>query len=174
MKTLFLISSLFIVHFAFSNMDSSQKTKVEERVEKKNLLENNLLKKSQPDQDLLEVVEEIQSNEHSSSSEGQVSLQLMKTKKTETIKEPEVRQLAQTPEPSVPDPEVESIDQEGMVKKDTNLKSLVHESLFEKLRVRRDLDVFKEDQEGLSLEDVEIREDFGNVEVRWKPQEDPN
>ena len=168
MKKLFLIASLVSVHFAFSKINSSQKMK-----EKQNLLENNALKTSQPVQDVLEVVNEIQNDESPSESEGRLSLQLMKTKKVEMVKEHEIRQLAQTSEPSLPEPEaVEDIDQENRGE-DSDLKSLVHESLFEKLRVRRDLDVFNEDQEDLSLENEgeEIQEDFGNVEVRWKYQQ---
>ena len=167
MKTLILIFQLFIVSFAFSKMNSSQE-------ERQNLLENNLLKSSQPDQDLLEVVEEVQNNEITSSNEGKISLQLMKTKKTEDTKEPEIRQLAQTPKSPSPSPEVEEIDQGNTVKKKSNLQSLVHESLFEKVRARRDLDVFVENEEDLSLEREEIQEDFGNVEVRWQPPEDMN
>ena len=165
MKTFILLLNLLIAHFAFSN--SSQNGKEQ----KKNLLENNLLKKSQPTQDLLEVVEEVENSEVSSVNEGKISLQLKKTIKS--TPEPEIRQLAQTSEPEDLDPEKE-IEEENIERKGNNLQSLLHESVFEKDRMRRDLDAYIEDRQALSLENEEIQEDFGDVEVRWKPPEDHN
>ena len=162
MKALILIFSLCFINFVFSN----------QKKENKSLLENDLLQKSQPTQDLLEVVEELESNDRPVAVEGQVSLQLKETSSASA------RQLAQMPEPSQSnsdksesDLEIEEIDQRS-VQNNSNLKSLIHESVFQRENARRDLDVYVEDQEGLSLQDVEIQENFGNVEVRWSPPKD--
>ncbi len=158
MKKLLFTAGLLSVHFAFSNT-----------IQKKNLLENKALKVSRPSQDVLEVVEEVTNNKQPAENETQVSLQLMETKKIENIEDVETRRLAQTPEPAPSEP-AKKLSQEK--KPAGDLKSLVHESLFEKLRIRRDLDVFNEDQEHSSLKDeeTEVQEDFGNVEVHWKHQ----
>ena len=161
MRLLF-IAGLLGVSFAFSEGNSSRKMK------KQSLAEHNMLKTKPSAHEVLEVVEEAQKSESPAEGEGQLSLQLMKTQK-----DSENRQLAQTPEPAPLEPaKQEEPPKEERVKEVDNLKSLVHESLFEKLRIRRDLDVFNEDQEDLSLEDeeIEVQEDFGNVEVHWKHQ----
>ena len=143
-----------------------------------NLLDIHLLKDCQPNKDLLEVVDEIQSDEKPSvheEHEGHISLQFKETKSMDA------RQLAQIPESSSPSDspeleteEIEEIDERNSVKNNSNLKSLMHESVFQREYAKRDLDVYVEDQAGLSLQDVEVQEDFGNVEVRWKPPEDLN
>jgi len=166
MKALILIFSLCFIDFVFSNQPS----------ESKNLLENNLLKESQPTQDLLEVVGELEGNDRSVTNERQVSLQLKDTSRTDA------RQLAQIPESPQSDDSDQSESHSEIIKeinpgdKDhgegNTLQSLIHESVFQKEHAKRDLDVYVEDRKDLSLEDVEVQEDFGNVEIRWKPPED--
>lgn len=161
MKLLIIILILCSLNFVFSN----------QKVDSKNLLENNLLKKSQPTQDLLEVVEELENSERSVASEEQVGLQLKNTPNVDVRKVAQMPESASGSEKSEPvKSEREEIDPGNM--KNNNLKSLIHESVFQREHARRDLDVYVEDQEGLSLSDVEVQEDFGNVEVRWKPPEE--
>ncbi|MDE0152008.1 MAG: hypothetical protein OXK80_05905 [Bdellovibrionales bacterium] len=162
MKLLIIILILCSLNFVFSN----QKT------DGKNLLENNLLKKSQPTQDLLEVVEELENTERSVASEEQGSLQLKDTPSVDVRKLAQMPKSASEPKESEPaESEAEEIGQ-GVMTNDGNLKSLIHESVFQREHARRDLDVYVEDQEGLSLSDVEVQEDLGSVEVRWKPPEE--
>lgn len=160
---LFILSFILLFsHFVFS----SQKIG-------KNLLKNNL-KTSHPRQDVLEVLEEVQGDTKPISSDEKISLQLKKTKGRS------VRKLAQIPsqpeshqEPQQ-DPQIEEDIGERSTVKDNNLKSLLYESVFQRENARRNLDVYVEDQSDLSLHDAEVKEDFGNVEVRWKPPEDFN
>lgn len=164
MKTFILLLNLLMVHFAFSN--SSQD--VEEQ--KQSLLEDDLLKNSQPTQDLLEVVEEMENSNRASSSEGKISLQLKEV--TDIPEEPDtdMRQLAHTFEPVVS--EGEEAEETAIVRKRDNLKSLLHESIFEKDRMKRNLDAYIEGQQTLSLDDEAIKEDLGDVEILWEPPED--
>ena len=163
MKLFILSFILFFSHFVFS----SQKVD-------KNLLKNNL-KKSHPTQDLMEVLEEVQRDEKPTPSDEKISLQLKKTKDLSArslAQIPSQPELDQEPQQkSQQDPKIEEIGKRSKVK-DNHLKSLLHESVFQRENARRDLDVYVEDQSDLSLQDEEVQEDFGNVEVRWKPPED--
>ena len=154
MKLFILSFILFFSHFVFSSQKSD-----------KNLLKNNL-QKSQPNQDLLEVLEEVQKDTKPISGDEKISLQLKKTK------EPSVRRLAQIPpqpeQKSQQDSKIEDIGERSTGKGD-HLKSLLHESVFQRETARRKLDVYVEDQSDLSLQNEEVQEDFGNVEIRWKP-----
>lgn len=160
MRLVTLMFMSFLLHFAFS----SQK-------EGKNPLKNNL-KQSHPVQDLLEVMEEVENDDAKSvSKDEKISLQLKETNS--------VRQLAQIPEPasaqspknSKPELKVDEIGKRNAVKSD--IKSLLHESVFQRENAKRSLDVYVEDSD-LPSQSEEVQEDFGNVEVHWKPPEDLN
>ena len=54
-----------------------------------------------------------------------------------------------------------------------NMVPLIQETLFDKEKVRRDLDIYLENQTGLSLEDEPVATDLGDgMEIQWEQPEE--
>ncbi len=71
------------------------------------------------------------------------------------------------PDKRIPASVVAEEEEEEIEKGQDHLLSLVQETLFEKEIAKRDLDTVI-DEEDWSLKDEDTKEDFGDIEVRWK------
>ena len=92
------------------------------------------------------------------SAPGDVTPKLVKIKKEESqVLKPKERFPAS----------LDTVEDKKTEKRGNRLKSLIRESLFEKEVAKRDLDSLIEDDE-LTLDDEDTKEDFGDIEVHWK------